>query len=200
MGRDGKVSFVNLTPHLVSQVRHRGGVQNLNLGFFRTPDIDMSQVAVDKEVWDRLLHGEAMVASFKVKPGDEDVGSQLKVTWEEDASPFLDYFLTDTLGQVVGRLKVPSSTREPALEGDSTCECVAISEGKAYDSRSEWLKKIYIKEWSVIEEARDLDEFEFYNIVWVERRDEIAYRMGLRSVWKEGWHRQNPETRDIVLG
>jgi hypothetical protein len=60
----------------------------------------MSQVAVDKEVWDPLLHGEAMVASFKVKPGDEDVGSQLKVTWEEDASPFLDYFLTDTLGQV----------------------------------------------------------------------------------------------------
>ena len=52
----------------------------------------------------------------------------------------------------------------------------------------------------MMEETRERAEYEFYNVLWIEWREVIAYRKGIGRVWKEGWHRQNVETRDIVLG
>ncbi|KAK0714400.1 heterokaryon incompatibility protein-domain-containing protein [Apiosordaria backusii] len=200
VGSDGKASFVNLTQHLFRLVRQQGGVQGLDLSFFNTPTIDMSKVAVDKSVWDSFLHGSVMTAALHAQPAKEDPGPRLKISWEEEVAPFVEYHLTDSAGKILGWLKVPSTRRLTELPGDARCECVVISECRAHGARSKWLKQIYIPEWGMIEETRELDEFEFYNVLWVERRDGVAYRRGIGRVWKEGWHRQNFETRDIILG
>jgi hypothetical protein len=48
--------------------------------------------------------------------------------------------------------------------------------------------------------TRELAKYEFYNVLRVEWRDGVAYRKGIGRVWKDAWHRQKVETRDIVLG
>ncbi len=196
----GKTSFVNCTLHLRHHLREKG-VQNLDLSFFNPPDINMDKVPVDKGDWDRLLHGSVMRAFFHLRPAKKDSDEpQLRVAWEGKVAPFVDYLITGVSGTTVGWLKVPSETYDETLLGDSLCECIVISGCKAGGPRAKWIKEIYVPEWGMIEETREHDSYEFYNVLWIRWRDGIAYREGLGRVWKEGWHRQNPETRDIVLG
>ncbi|KAK0671525.1 heterokaryon incompatibility protein-domain-containing protein [Cercophora samala] len=196
---DGQVSFVNLTSHLFRMIK-QGGVGGLDLSFFDVPTIDMSKVAMGKDRWDWLLHGSVMTAALRVQPERVEPGRLVRVAWEEEIEPFVNYHFTDNSGKIFGRLKVPFTEEEAVLRKDAMCECIVISEGKAYYTRSKWLKEIYLPEWKLNDEICELEEYEFYNVLWVERRDGIAYRRGSGTVWKEGWHRQNPEVRDIILG
>ncbi|KAK4177797.1 heterokaryon incompatibility protein-domain-containing protein [Triangularia setosa] len=197
---DGNTSFVNLAQHLFRAIRQQGGVEGLDFSLFNAPPIDMGKVTADKNKWNWLLHGSVMTASLRVQPEKENTEPALRVAWEEEVAPFVNYYLTDSSGKILGRLKVPFTRQEAALQSDTMCECIVISEGRAFGARSRWLKQIYIPEWGLIEETRDLNEFEFYNVLWVEWRDGIAYRKGIGTIWKEGWHRHNQEVRDIILG
>ncbi|CAP64845.1 uncharacterized protein PODANS_5_3920 [Podospora anserina S mat+] len=196
---DEPISFVNLTPHLARMFK-QGGVGGLDLKFFDVPTIDTGGLTVEKEKLGWLLHGSVSVASFRVQPEKEETSKLVRVAWEEEMAPFVNYHFVDSSGKIVGRLKVPFTREDPVLEKDALCECIVISEGKAYYTRSKWLKEIYLPEWGLNEETRELEEFQFYNVLWVERREGIAYRRGCGTIWKEGWDRQNPEVRDIVLG
>ncbi|KAK4194937.1 heterokaryon incompatibility protein-domain-containing protein [Triangularia verruculosa] len=172
---DKPTSFVNLIPHLHRMVRQHSA-ENLDVSFFDMVAIDMSKIAVEKDKWDTLLHGS------------------------EEVEPFVNYHLTDASGKILGRLKVPFTKEETPLQGGEVCECIVISEGKAFYSRSKALKEVYLPEWGLIEETREVEEYEFYNLLWIESREGIAYRKGSGTVWKQGWHRQNPEVKNVILG
>ena len=186
VGSTGKTSFVNCTPHLRHQMREKG-VQNIDWSFFNTLDIDMDKIAVDKGDWDRLLHGNVMRAFFHLRPAKEDaVKPQLRVAWEGNVASFIDYPMTGASGTTVGWLKVPSESYDESLLGDSLCECIVISGCKAGGSRAKWIKEIYVPECKMMEETREVDDYEFYNVLWIQWRNDIAYRKGLVRVWKEG--------------
>jgi hypothetical protein len=45
-----------------------------------------------------------------------------------------------------------------------------------------------------------VQDYEFYNMLWIEREDGIAYRKGLGRVWKEVWELQKFDAIDVILG
>jgi hypothetical protein len=54
-----------------------------------------------------------------------------------------------------------------------------------------------------VEEYHDLSPgqlFEFYNVLWIERNNGIAYRRGIGRILKTIWERQATEVTDITLG
>lgn len=76
-----------------------------------------------------------------------------------------------------------------------------ISECKAYGPRfQKWLRDINYPEWSQIEEIKDLEGYEYYNVLWIEWREGVAYRKTIGRVWKGGWHQLDVERKDVVLG
>jgi hypothetical protein len=78
------------------------------------------------------------------------------------------------------------------------CELVAISAGFAVDALSAY----GIQEWDTRERLRGPDDeiHEFYNVLWVEWKDGIAYRKALGRVIKSAWEAQDLEWIDLVLG
>lgn len=46
----------------------------------------------------------------------------------------------------------------------------------------------------------DIGWYEFYNVLWIEWKDNIAYRKGLGRVFKEVWESQDLEQVDVILG
>ncbi|KAF2824834.1 hypothetical protein CC86DRAFT_420065 [Ophiobolus disseminans] len=45
-----------------------------------------------------------------------------------------------------------------------------------------------------------LGHYDFYNVLWVEWKDGIAYRKALGRVYKEAWEAQTFEEIDVILG
>jgi len=55
-------------------------------------------------------------------------------------------------------------------------------------------------EWDVEERDRDTELYQFYNVLWVEWVDVVAYRKGVGRVMKEVWEGEEREEIDFVLG
>jgi hypothetical protein len=92
-------------------------------------------------------------------------------------------------------LNLPDSQGAPE---SFTCDLVAISAGwiKDDDYSREW----WLTEWSCPERPKSGDLYEFYNVMWVEWHNGIAYRKAIGRVWKEAWERQDLEWLDVKLG
>jgi hypothetical protein len=45
-----------------------------------------------------------------------------------------------------------------------------------------------------------MELYDYYNVLWVEWIDGIAYRKGLGRVFKDIWDRQEPEHVHLILG
>jgi hypothetical protein len=195
----GETIWVNQTSHLAHEMREHEGTRDMTLDpSSMTPHNDMSKIEVPKGDWDRYIHGSVQQALFHLEP-HKRLGSRLK----EDPRYFVEYLITGRASnEIVGCLKVPSVSYDPAWEGGAkSCRCIVISGGKAGGPDPEELRSIYFPECALIKETKEQREYEFYNVLWVEEgRDGIAYRRGIGRVWKEGWHRQEVETRDIILG
>ena len=56
------------------------------------------------------------------------------------------------------------------------------------------------RELDCCDALKPLEVYEFYNVLWIEWQDGIAYRKGIGRVWKEVWDRQASEKVDVVLG
>ena len=83
-------------------------------------------------------------------------------------------------------------------ESGDLCELVAISRGYFYEK---WeLSEFQIDEWRHKERPRDSEKYEFYNVLWVEWQDGIAYRKACGRVMKSAWECQELEWVDLVLG
>lgn len=205
-GEGARTNFVNSTGYFMHQIRLRGNdVTDLDLSIFTTPTVDMNKMRVDESEWNRLLHGNVMRAFVRLRPAKEEVEEQavIQISWEEKVPPFVEYRIIGAKDEkTMGWLKVPSASHDKALLGEvAVGECIVISESKAHGPRwKKWLRDIYYPEWNEIEGTTDAEEYGYYNVLWVEWRDGIAYRKGIGRVWKEGWHQLDVETRDVVLG
>jgi hypothetical protein len=89
---------------------------------------------------------------------------------------------------------LPPSFESNGVGGLLLCELVAISRGYAYDCSN------VIFEWSHKERPNLGDKYEFYNVLWIEWRGDIAYRKALGRIEKHAWEQQELEWIDLTLG
>lgn len=119
-----------------------------------------------------------------------------------DESKFRIYHaLVDQQQQWSGILQLHSSDQLlPDNDFSSNpCELVVISEGYMIEGSS----GIYvIVEWEFEERPKGAigTKYEFFNVLWVEWEDGIAYRKGYGRVMKSAWEAQGPEMIDLTLG
>jgi hypothetical protein len=79
------------------------------------------------------------------------------------------------------------------------CELVAISRGYFYE-KWDFAARLQIDELNHKERPRESEKYEYYNVLWVEWRDGVAYRKACGRVMKSAWECQELEWVDLVLG
>jgi hypothetical protein len=79
----------------------------------------------------------------------------------------------------------------------ATCELVAISRGSAIRTH---LTFQAFKEMDSVPALSTSKKYSFYNVLWVEWLDSIAYRRGIGRVPTEAWDRQSIKNVSVVLG
>jgi hypothetical protein len=55
------------------------------------------------------------------------------------------------------------------------------------------------EEVNLVEEIKAQERYEFYNVLWVEWVDSLAYRKGAGRVWIDAWERQHLKTMNVCL-
>ncbi|CZR66242.1 uncharacterized protein PAC_16143 [Phialocephala subalpina] len=77
------------------------------------------------------------------------------------------------------------------------CELVAISRGHAQNS----IEDLDLPEWEMRERPKpEHHMYEFYNVLWIEWKEGVAYRKGIGRVMKDIWDCQALERIDLILG
>ncbi|KAH6643385.1 heterokaryon incompatibility protein-domain-containing protein [Truncatella angustata] len=134
------------------------------------------------------------------------VGSRLRHNWEGNswnaatnmAVPIASsYNIRDMSGAWAGVLYSNGSDTIPAAE-NQRCEFIVISGGVT--SKDTVDDHNGLEEWAQTPEIQDLETYEFFNVLWIEWVDAIAYRKGLGRIWQEAWKRQHREELEVVLG
>lgn len=143
---------------------------------------------------------------FKTSRAYLFIGSRLRHNWEGNtwntatntAVPLASlYNIEDSSGDWAGVLYSNDFDKLPADEGEH-CEFVIVSGGVTYKDDID--DHNGLEEWAESSEIRNLDRYEFYNVLWIEWRGAVAYRRGLGRVWKDAWERQPTQETDVVLG
>lgn len=78
-----------------------------------------------------------------------------------------------------------------------TRELIEISAGSASNS---WDESDYLQEWNDAGRPKQGDLYEFYNVLWIEWKDGVAYRKALGRVLKDVWDQEATETVEVTLG
>jgi hypothetical protein len=112
--------------------------------------------------------------------------------------------LFDGLGRWVGVIE-PTYVREEQYEGGIPCDLIAISEGwttrfEDHESEPDFIQHQPFEEMERVQEIKVLEEYHFYNVLWIDRIGGVAYRNGMGRVWKGAWTQQNTKIEKIVLG
>ena len=55
-------------------------------------------------------------------------------------------------------------------------------------------------EIETISKIKELDVYEFYNVLWIEWKAGIAYRRVLGRIWREAWKIRGLILTDVILG
>ncbi|UZP42875.1 hypothetical protein NXS19_010691 [Fusarium pseudograminearum] len=76
------------------------------------------------------------------------------------------------------------------------CELVAISKGYIDSNAGGWSR---LDEHEALK-SRELEGYEFYNVLFIELNDGIAYRQGIGRVDKTAWEGESRQVIDLVLG
>jgi hypothetical protein len=117
------------------------------------------------------------VGIMRLNPNEELSESAAREKWYE--------FISISLGKVpiVSDSNIPA----PALPPDSVFR-------KEFGGRM-------LEEWDLISERhRNAAFYEFYNVLWIERRNGVAYRKGLGRVTKNAWESQDLEEIQVTMG
>lgn len=110
--------------------------------------------------------------------------------------------IQDSSGVRTGVIESQFTTETEYNQG-GPCELIAISEACAW--RAEEVEDDVpafqlFREMDAFSELENEEIYKFYNVLWIEWEDGIAYRKALGRVFKEAWDRQDLEETDIVLG
>ena len=75
------------------------------------------------------------------------------------------------------------------------CELIALSRGRVANRvlNGSPTAKSALEEWELTERARDTEFYEFYNVMWIEWEDGVAYRKAVGRVIKDAWDNMNPK-------
>ena len=120
---------------------------------------------------------------------DHEVGSDKHTT---------TIMLKDSSGSHVGELRLLESppsgkdTVDPECHHGEAFELVEVSKGYAYIDEMHDIPGMIATQYG--------EKYEFYDVMWIEREGEVAFRKGLGRVLKEHWEAQDRETIDLVLG
>jgi hypothetical protein len=118
--------------------------------------------------------------------------------WNAFVPSCLSFSLLDKKGRWSGILHSNASD-EKEFTSMQECELILISSGKAQRDTNDAVK-VWLEEWKFIDDIQELDVYEFYNVLWIARKGDVAYRKALGRVWKTAWQRQRVEDVDIILG
>jgi hypothetical protein len=77
-----------------------------------------------------------------------------------------------------------------------SCELIAISAGH----ESNFYHATRLDQWVTDKKLHSRRVFEFFNVLWIEWKDGIAYRKGVGKVLKDKWEALELEWIDVVLG
>jgi len=109
--------------------------------------------------------------------------------------------LRSTAGRWVGTLKPDGEVEDTVLEASNgrAIELVEIA------SSRRWYTNLTDLRYRIEELDPDVrpkygQSYDFYNVMWVEKIDGIAYRKGLGEVYKPAWEALRRETIDLILG
>jgi hypothetical protein len=127
--------------------------------------------------------------------------SSLALDAPEDRTTYLMTGLTDYRGLWAGVIDSLFAEDSEYTHGQA-CEVIAISRGRAL-RRTENRKFNY--HWQPFDEMRTHPEtsqlavYEFYNVLWIERNNGLAYRKAVGRIWAPAWERQKLIDEDIIL-
>ena len=107
--------------------------------------------------------------------------------------------LHDLDGNWVGVVEsnVADDTYASTMKGQE-CETIAMSTG--VEQRQKAPNSNHFPEMNVCDAIKFLQTYEYYNVLWIERENGIAYRIAVGRVWKEAWDRKGADTVDVTLG
>ena len=127
------------------------------------------------------------------------IGSRVSGVW------FICAPIRDTNDAWVGILRLPNEETLASIRPETAgagfesrpLEFIALSRGSADGSRKE---EPGLDEWLHEERSATEGLYEFYNVMWIEWEDGIAYRKGLGRILRDVWEGQNLEWVDVTLG
>jgi hypothetical protein len=152
------------------------------------PDDEAPQVIS----WEKILSCDTQKARFCSGP----VVPQEPYLWMSGATcEWYDFVqiknlrvpLFDPAGKKAGFLKLHDAAPVASARARNVYELVAISQGHSFATE-------FDRNYSYTIPS------EYYNVLWVEWTDGIAYRKGLGRVFKEVWHEQDLEDIHLILG
>jgi hypothetical protein len=118
--------------------------------------------------------------------------------WDVEKPGCLILSLLDTDGIQVGLLRSSFSDVQEVPSGTS-CEIIVLSAGVAHTTMAGFVQERF-PELSSQSGLRNVRTYEFYNVMWIERKDDVSYRKAVGRVWEPAWDAKPSESVDIVLG
>ncbi|KAL8901768.1 MAG: hypothetical protein Q9207_005040 [Kuettlingeria erythrocarpa] len=93
--------------------------------------------------------------------------------------------------------------RDVCPEWDVECETyytlISISTGTIVITEED--DEFFVREWHYIRQHKpEVRNWEFYNVLWVTWKNDVAYRKGIGRIDKDAWERHNKDIVDITLG
>ena len=119
---------------------------------------------------------------------------------EESSSTCLSIYLQDDTGRWAGVVDSLLAVETEYARG-CFCEVIAISRGSAQRRMPD--KDIYFQafnEMDKVDEIKFLDSYAFYNVLWIEMIQGVAYRKAVGRVWEDAWEQLATKEVDILLG
>jgi hypothetical protein len=168
--------------------------------FIRPIPIPLTPLTPNRDIWDN--HLTFRTSRCHLLSGPLLSAMSQRTAWSNISNDFVPYCLaftlTDALGQWAGMMYSNFSNQNELVMGQK-CEIIIISGGIAHIDENESVKW-WLEEWKCIDDIKDKDTYEFYNVLWIERKRDIAFRKALGRVWKDAWQRQQVEEIDVILG
>ena len=127
------------------------------------------------------------------------IGTRVSGVW------FICVPIRDMNGAWVGILRLPNEESLTSIRlekvgtvvGSRPLEFIALSRGYADGSKEE---EPGLDEWLLEERPTTKGLYEFYNVMWIEWENGIAYRRALGRILRDVWESQNMEWIEVTLG
>jgi len=171
-----------------------------NTEFIHPVPIPKKPLTLNRDIWHNHLVFKTVHCFLFSGPLLE--AAPQRAAWSNISNDFemycLSFVLVDDSGQWAGMIYSNFSNKKDIVLGQK-CEVIIISAGDASVDKNESVKS-WLEEWKCIDEIKNMDTYEFYNVLWIERNGDVAYRKALGRVWKTAWERQHVEEVDVTLG